>query len=557
MKKVISMILAVMLIVMPSGTVLAEDAGILDAVLNRLAEYTPEEREGFIGYFRPFVTTDTGVSAALINLDSGLMDSMIQNIAGGSLDKPTIRRMFLSFTCIKDETELRLEYADIFQKKIELEGASSSTLSGVQKLMNALFARSSAAEKIFTEDAITAGVVANMLTIIPKINGNKVMIKYEDGIFEINAIDQTFSDDFDAVWDGFSGESGQTVTYYKLVDKLVGFLNDDISQSDKSSVAKALANLDVCEVPSSGSTGGSGTGGGSTGGGNTGTGTDGTSDTDKPDNTKPSGEETGDYTVLESYDGVTAELLGGGFIIKTKADAANVIEISTQAGSPMLYEFDGGSLVPVKYSVPSEKGILARVKADCVYVVKSLSYPFEDANGWGKSYIAALYNRGIINGKSEASFEPDASITREEFVKLVVELFELNDTTLKVDFNDVAEGAWYYSYVASAFENKIVSGIGENMFGTGQKIKRQDMAKIINTVLEASGIRADKADSSVFADYDKINDYAKDHVLAIYGLGIISGDDNGNFNPNQFATRQEAAKMVYGMLTAYVNSLKE
>lgn len=197
------------------------------------------------------------------------------------------------------------------------------------------------------------------------------------------------------------------------------------------------------------------------------------------------------------------------------------------------------------------------MKADGVYVVKSLSYPFADANGWGKSFIAALYNRGIINGKSETAFEPDASITREEFVKLVVELFDLNDTALKVDFKDVAEGAWYYSYVASAYENNIVSGIGENMFGTGQKIKRQDMAKIINTVLEANGIRADKASSSVFKDYGTISDYAKDHVLAIYGLGIISGDDNGNFNPNQFATRQEAAKMVYGMLTAYVNSLKE
>ena len=75
--------------------------------------------------------------------------------------------------------------------------------------------------------------------------------------------------------------------------------------------------------------------------------------------------------------------------------------------------------------------------------------------------------------------------------------------------------------------------------------------------MTANGISADKADSTTFGDFDTIADYAKDHVLAICGLGIISGDDNGNFNPNQFATRQEAAKMVYGMLTAYVNSLKE
>ena len=550
MKRIISIILAVVLVIMPAGVISGEDSGILDSVLNKLAQYTTEQRDGYISYFRPFITTDTGVSAALLNLDSGAMDGIIQEIVGDSVDKPTLRRVFQSFTCIKDETGIRLTYADILQKKIELENASDATLKGMEKLMNVLYKRYPAAEKIFTEDRITAGVVANLFTIIPEINESKPMLKFKDGEFDVNFVSQTFADDFDAVWDGYISKTGKTVTYQQMVDTLVTFLNSKVPQSDKSSVATALDDLGVCKKESSSQSGG---GNGGTGGGGNG----GTSDNNKPDDTKPTEEETGNYTVLESYDGITDELLGGGFIIKTKADTANVIEISTQAQSPMLYEFSGGKLVPVKYSVPSEKGILAQVKADGVYVVNSLSYPFADANGWGKSFIAALYNRGIINGKSETAFEPDASITREEFVKLVVELFDLNDTALKVDFKDVAEGAWYYSYVASAYENNIVSGIGENMFGTGQKIKRQDMAKIINTVLEANGIRADKASSSVFKDYGTISDYAKDHVLAIFGLGIISGDDNGNFNPNQFATRQEAAKMVYGMLTAYVNSLKE
>lgn len=550
MKKIISVILAVMLVVMPGCIGYADDSGILDSILDKLAEYTPETRSGYIAYFRPFITTDAGVSAALLNIDSGAMDGIIQSIVGDSVDKAALRNIFLSFNCIDDDTELRIIYADILQKKIELDGADSSTLNGVRKLMNAVYKRSSSAEKIFTEDGITAGVVANVLTVIPKINGGEKLVKYKNGDFEINVVDQTFCDNFNAVWDGYTNESGKTVTYENLVYKFVNFLNDSIAESDKSSVAKALSNLDVCKYEASTASGGgsSSGGGGSSSGGSAG---------NKQDSVKPTENETENYTVLQTYDGITDEFTDGGFIIKTKETSSKVIEISTDAEAPMLYEFNDGQLKPVKYSVPSEKGLLAAVNPNSVYVVKSLSYPFGDAEGWGKSFIQTLYNRGIINGKSKTVFEPDDGITREEFVKLVVELFDLNDSSLKVYFDDVEEGAWYYSYVASAFYNNIVNGVGDNMFGTGQKIKRQDMAKIINTVLEENNIYGDEASSSVFKDYDTINDYAKEHVLAICGLGIISGDDNGNFNPNQFATRQEAAKMVCGMLTAYVNSLKE
>ena len=477
MKKIISLILSAVILLVPAFAASAEDDSMLDIVINRLAEYTPEQRENLIAYARPFITTDTGVDAAITNIQTGTMSGLITGLVGDVLDEATLIRMFRSFTCIKEDTGLRLTYADILQKKSELEDASSSTLSGVQKLMNAMFLVSPAAEKVFTEDGIGAGVVANLLTIIPAINDEKTMVSYKDGIFEVDTIDQTFQNDFDAVWEGYTSASGSTVTYYKVVDRFVRFLNSAVPQSDKSAVAKALDNLGICDNQSTTGTGGTGSGTGGTGGGTGGTGTG--SETDKPDDTKPTDTETDEYTVLTSYDGITDAVLGGGFILKTKANIAEVIEISTPAGNPMVYEFVSGDLIPVKYSVPSENGILAKVKENSIYVVKSALYPFEDANGWGKSYIAALYNRGIINGKSETTFAPDDSITREEFVKLVVELFELNDTSLKVAFQDVAEDAWYYSYVASAYQHNIISGVGDNLFGTGQAINVRIWQKLL------------------------------------------------------------------------------
>lgn len=540
MKKIISLILVLMMALMPAGIVSAADTDILDTVVEKLASYSPETRASYISYFRPFITSDAGVNAAIINLDSGLMDSMLTDILGNDLDKDGIKRVFYSFRCIKEDTNIRLDYADVFQNKVELSGASNSVISGMNKLVKAYTDNSDAAKKIFEEDGITAGVIANMFTAIPKINDGKIMFSYENGEFLVKDLDATFKTDFDSVWSGYKNKDGKTINLYKVAEGLTKFLNQKVSDSDKSSVAQALSELNVCSIVSSGTS----SNGGAVG-------------SDKNQDIKPVQTETDNYVVLENAEGISSDMLNGGFVIKTKDNTDGVIEISAEGTSPVIFEVNNGNKVPVKYSYSNGNSIIAQVKPNTVYIVHEGEYPFADATGWGKDYISALYNRGIISGKSKTEFEPDASITREEFVKLVVELFGLNNTSSVVDFDDVDKDAWYYSYVASAYENKLINGVGDNLFGVGQKIKRQDMAKIIGTVLEMKGIKAEKASENTFADFDRIDDYAKDYVLAISGLGIISGDDNKNFNPDKFATRQEAAKMVYGMLTAYVDSLKE
>ena len=221
----------------------------------------------------------------------------------------------------------------------------------------------------------------------------------------------------------------------------------------------------------------------------------------------------------------------------------------------MMYRFENGALTPVKYSAVTDGGYVALIERGGYYVVKDMSYAFDDVAGWSRPFVEGLYLRGIISGKGEAVFMPGESITREEFVKLVVELFGLTDKNASVDFTDVDPNAWYYPYVATAASKNIVNGIGDGKFGVGQKIKRQDMAKIIEGVLASQGIKGASAAPDTFADFASVSDYARESVLAVCGLGIVNGDENKNFNPNHFATREEAAKMIYGMLTAYLQSM--
>ena len=543
MKKIIAMILIALVAFAPMGVVSAESDSMLDTILERVSAYNPEKRSALVAYFRPFITTDAGVDAALSNLDAGSMDTMLQEVIGEDADKEALRRLFRSMTCIKEETQIRLSYADAFQNRTTLSGASSSTLTGMQKLMNVYFAEAPAVQKIFREDGITAGVLANLFTAIPKINGNQPPIAFQNGDFVTNVLDQTFRTEFNSVWNGYVSREGKTVSYENITDEFLVFLNSKLSQSDRGAVATALSNLGVCKLAATPQGPGSGPSGALSG--------------EKPTDKDPQITGTADYEILESYPGVTADLLGGGFtIIRTKADIASVIAIKAAGENAVIREFNNGGTLLMKYSYPIGEDLVAHVKPNTVYLVKAGEYPFADANGWGKSFISALYNRGIINGKSQDAFAPDANITRAEFVKLISVMFGLKSGA-KADFTDVAEIAWYYPYVANAYENGYVSGIGENQFGPEMNIKRQDMAKIIHTVLESKGIYGTKAESNTISDFDTISDYAKDHVLAMCGMGIISGDEYKNFNPNRFATRQEAAKMIFGMLKAYVDSLKE
>lgn len=170
---------------------------------------------------------------------------------------------------------------------------------------------------------------------------------------------------------------------------------------------------------------------------------------------------------------------------------------------------------------------------------------------WAKDAILDLYNKGVIKGREEGRFYPNDSVKREEFVKMLMAAFDLelvDDSELP--FSDVDQNEWYYNYIKSAYIAGVTKGITENAFGIGQNISRQDLCTMIVkaiTVLEGT-IEGD-ADVT-FGDEAQIASYAIDSVKTLTSAGILSGDENKNFNPTMRATRAEAAKIIYYTIKA-------
>lgn len=169
---------------------------------------------------------------------------------------------------------------------------------------------------------------------------------------------------------------------------------------------------------------------------------------------------------------------------------------------------------------------------------------------WAQKAINAMRDKGIIAGRSDTEFAPNDNITRAEFAKIIISAFGLEDANASAaNFSDVDVNAWYYPYVAAAYNKGIITGYYNDFFGVNDNITRQDMAVIIYRAAQKAGKSIDEINAAIdFADAGSIADYAKEAVTALQKGGVINGVSATEFAPTATATRAQAAQMIYGLI---------
>lgn len=181
---------------------------------------------------------------------------------------------------------------------------------------------------------------------------------------------------------------------------------------------------------------------------------------------------------------------------------------------------------------------------------------FSDLSGssWAVKYIDYAAYKGIMSGDGDGTFRPEDKISREEFLKIVIEALGIGKDEVmppvELKYSDVGEDDWFFGYVKKGNYFGIITGIAEDSFGTGQTVTRQDAAVILMRAKEkAKLVLRDTAEQTDFSDGADIADYAKDAIVKLQKAGIINGYENGEFRPNGGVTRAEAAKIIYGILS--------
>lgn len=171
---------------------------------------------------------------------------------------------------------------------------------------------------------------------------------------------------------------------------------------------------------------------------------------------------------------------------------------------------------------------------------KELNFEDVPETHWAYDEIYHLKKLGKVSGVDELHFAPEADITREQFVKMFVEALDIEKKSCDLKFNDTKTGAWYDAYIQTAVANGLVNGIGDNEFGIGTYITRQDICVIVARALGVSG--EDIAPN--FTDNDDISAYAQSAAAYLNDFGVINGFPDGSFKPKNSCTRAQAAKII-------------
>lgn len=179
---------------------------------------------------------------------------------------------------------------------------------------------------------------------------------------------------------------------------------------------------------------------------------------------------------------------------------------------------------------------------------------FNDLSGydWAKDSILKLYERNIISASDNGKYRPADNITREEFIKLLVEcFFKEYISSDEVLYTDAQNNAWYNKYLYAATMVGITNGKGDGSFGVGESITRQDMVTMSGRALEMCGYTLEGKGDINFTDSNEISDYAYRFVEALVSKGVLNGMGDGSFSPRANANRAQAAKVICTMLEKY------
>ncbi len=180
------------------------------------------------------------------------------------------------------------------------------------------------------------------------------------------------------------------------------------------------------------------------------------------------------------------------------------------------------------------------------------SLPFKDTqNHWATEAIFWAYEKDIMQGVSEEEFAPEFPLSRGMLVTILYRL-EGSPAHKGINpFEDVGEDAWYYDAVLWANEVGIVTGVSEEYFFPDSSITRQDFAVILHRYAIYKGMDVSVGEDTNILSYEdafSVSEYAIPAIEWTAGAGIMSGRSESTLNPQETATRAEAATILMRFL---------
>ena len=233
-----------------------------------------------------------------------------------------------------------------------------------------------------------------------------------------------------------------------------------------------------------------------------------------------------------------------------------ILNISTKTVTYLnmvcLVEEDGTYTVLTKPH-GTETGVQVEVKESCrlvvmLYAEEDLICPFEDVTGGNrfKPQILWAYYEGITAGKTATTFEPDADVTRAQFVTFLWRAAgQPEPASDENPFTDVSESNRFRTAILWAFHEGITFGTTKTTFSPDDTCTR---VQVVTFLYRYAGSPKVETEESPFTDVAGGNRFLN-AILWAKETGITSGKTNTTFDPSGNCTRAQVVAFLYRYLT--------
>ena len=172
--------------------------------------------------------------------------------------------------------------------------------------------------------------------------------------------------------------------------------------------------------------------------------------------------------------------------------------------------------------------------------------PYTDVkeSAWYYDSVSFATNRGLFNGTSATTFDPNDKMTRAMFVTVLYRLDGSPAINGSTHFTDVPAEAYFYNAVKWANANGIVYGTAADKFSPNANVTREQMVTFLYRYANYKSVDTTHEGSLIdFPDAGQVSSYALHAMAWSVGADVIHGS-NGMLLPSGTATRAEVATML-------------
>ncbi len=162
---------------------------------------------------------------------------------------------------------------------------------------------------------------------------------------------------------------------------------------------------------------------------------------------------------------------------------------------------------------------------------------------WARPFIQTLGQEGLVNGFADRTFQPDQTISRDQFNSMLSQVFNNRSVRLNQEFNTTAANYW------SSFNFQNNRPIPPSQIQGTDTLSRLQVVMAITNGLGLAPRGTPQTVLGVYQDVARIPRPAVDGLAAATENGlVVNYPDVQFFDPNKPATRAEVTAFIYQAL---------